>query len=451
MKNTCKDLTEGNIFKQLISFSIPVFLSNLIQSLYHITDMIIVGHFTGTSGLAAISNAIMLCFTINAFCIGITSGGSVLVAQYAGAKDDISRRESTYALFFVSLTTALLIASAGLIFNETIVKAMNAPEDIINDICAYMRIIYCGTLFIFIYNAVCSVLRALGDSTRPLIFICISAFINVCLDIAFVGKMQLGLKGAAYATVLSQAAAFAVSYTYMQRNRKTSFKLKEVRVKKDKVIKIISVGVPVVMQMLIVNISYLCVAAMLNVYGTVIAAAAGIGLRVNTLGAQFCWAMGQAVTVISGQSLGAGKMVRAAEIVKKGLFLSLVSAFLTLVFIQIFAGKIVLLFGAGSDEVVEKAVLYLRICCSINSLAYNAMYIYDSFAIGAGKSYIAMINSILEAAVIRLSLSWLFGSVLAYGFIGICLGQLLSPFVPAAIGMIFFYKKGWMKKSNSLI
>ena len=217
-------------------------------------------------------------------------------------------------------------------------------------------------------------------------------------------------------------------------------------IKPDKLTGILKVGLPTAMQMIVVNISYLLITGMLNQFGISVAAAAGVGLKVNTFAGMPCWAIGQAVTAMAGQNIGAKNIERVKETTKTGIFLNIVITFIVIIIVQLLAEPIIMLFDPKSADVLKEGILYLRLCCSVNSLMYAFMYTLDSFAIGVGSANIAMFNALLDAVIVRLPVSWFFAFLLGYGSVGIYLGKALSPVLPAAVGFIYFKRKSWIQK-----
>jgi len=444
---TEQNLTVGHVPTQLIKFAIPLFFANLLQSLYNIVDMLVVGRIVGSIGVAAISNASTLVFIVNAICTGVTLGGTVLIAQYKGANDRKSQKETVGTIYSVTAIVALLITGIGLSIYKPLLDLMGVPPEALQDAYDYMLIIFLGTFFVFGYNATCSILRGFGDSMRPLIFVGIATVINIILDCLFVGPMKMGTVGAAYATVIAQGVSFIISIAYLKRQRFIfDFKLKSFAIKKDKLVSVLKISLPTTIQMTVVNLSYVVLATMLNGYGVTVAAAAGIGLKINTFAGMPCWAVGQAMTTMVGQSMGAGMTDRAEKTGKTGLWLNLLVTFFAVVIVQVFAKQLVTLFAPSNPEVVGAGIQYLRICCFWNSLIYAAMYSFDSFAVGVGSANIAMVDALLDAAFIRLPLCWVLSTVVINGFEGIYWGQALSPIIPAFIGAAYFYSKRWKKK-----
>ena len=445
-----QNLTSGNITKNLVLFALPLLWANLLQSFYSIADMFVVGRTVGQSGLAAVSNASMICFIINSFCLGITMGGTVLIAQLKGAGDRKGQTETVGTLFLVTFIASFVITISGLIFCRPLFILLKVPAAAMQDACAYMKIICCGTIFIFGYHAVCSVMKGLGDSRSPLCFVTVAAAVNVILDLFLVSYLKIGTKGAAYATVFSQGISFVTAVIYLKRrNFVFDFKIRHFAVKADKLAVIMKIGLPAAGQMIIVNISYLLITGMLNNFGTAAAAASGVGLKINTFAGMPCWAVGQAVTAMAGQNIGADNIRRVKKTTLTGLRLNVTVTLLSILIVQIFAEPIIMLFDPSSPEVLESGILYLRMCCGANSLAYAVMYTFDSFAIGIGSSHIAMINALFDAVIVRLPLSWLFAFPLRLGFPGICLGQALSSLLPAIFGFCYFKSSKWERKTSA--
>ena len=444
-----QNLLSGSVPKKLAAFAFPLLLANILQSFYNVVDMLVVGQIVGDTGLAAINNASKLCYIINSICIGMTMGGAVLIAQYKGANDKKGQTETFQALTILSFVSALLVTVIGLIFYQPLFRVLNVPADAYQDACDYMKIICWGTVFVFGYNAVCSVLKGLGDSKSPLYFVGIATIINIVLDILLVGPFGMGTAGAAYATVTAHGISFVISIFYL-RKHKVFFSAdvhKEFTLQMDKLVSILKVGLPTAIQMVVVNTAYLLVTGMLNQFGTSVSASSGVGLQINTFAGMPCWAIGQAVTAMVGQCMGAGEIKRARKVVKIGLLLNISVTLVVVIGVQVFAEQLILLFGSTSAEVINDGVYYLRVCCGVNSLIYAAMYTLDSFAIGVGAANIAMLNALLDAVIVRLPVSWLLAFTLNMGFPGIYYGQALSPILPAIVGFLYFQNKGWERKT----
>lgn len=435
------DLTCGNLRKQLVSLALPMLVSNVLQSMYSMVDMLVVGRVVGDIGLAAISNSAMLCFLLNAFCIGITTGGTVLVAQYKGAKDAHGLSEILSTFFVLSTVMGVLLTGLGLVAIGPLFRVMNIPPEAFPSATAYMQIMCCGTVFVFCYNAAYAVLRGIGDSKTPLLFVLVATVVNVALDCVLV--VPFGIEGVGWASVTAQGVSCAASALYLHRKAlKIGIQPLRIFLHFGKLWSILRIGFPSAVQMILVNLSYLLVTGMLNRYGVAVAAAAGIGLKINTLAAMPCWAVGQAVTILVGQNMGAGRTDRVAQTARIGMGVNLLVTACMSVGIQLFVESLICLFNTN-PEVIRNGILYLRICGSLNFILYAIMFTMDSFATGVGDASFAMINSLVHALFMRLVLSVLLGDVLGYGFPGICVGESISPLASAVLGVLYYRNGKW--------
>lgn len=441
------DLTSGGVTDKLVRFAVPVFLSGILQSLYGIVDVAVVGRIVGSSGLAAVSSASLLFFLIYSLGSGLATGGTILVAQYSGAKDDESRRRAAGTLFSVSAVASAVVMAIVFASYRKGLELMNLPAESVAHAEAYISIVALGTPFVFWYNAASAVLRGAGDSKGPLAFVAVTTVLNLALDLLLVGPLGMGTAGAAIATIFSQAVSFGLAMRYMTR-KGSGLGLAWRYFKPDAAIaiKLIAVGLPFSAQMLALNGSYLLVTGMFNAHGVTVAAAAGVGLKVNTFAAMPCIALGQAITSMTGQCAGAGLRDRAAKTLRAGMLLALGVVACEVAVIQLFARAIVGFFDASPDVVAE-GTRYLRVCSNVNFLAYAVMFSIDSFASGVGDSLFAMANGMLHAIVMRLALSVVLGTVLTYGAFGLYVAEAVSPIVPCVVGATWFFAGKWRKKS----
>lgn len=447
-----QDLTTGSVPKKLVRFALPLLLANLLQSLYSVADMLVVGHIVGKAGLAAVSNASMIGFVVNSLCIGFTMGGAVLIGQYRGAKDEKGQAGAVLALLILSLLAALLITAIGLGAYRPLLRRMGVPGAALKDAQAYMQVLLGGTVFVFGYNGACSILKGLGDAKSPLLFVAVAATVNVALDLLLVGPWGLGTAGAAYATVISQGISLLFALWRVRRMGVFTAMRGAPRMAGGRMLRaLLKLGLPTAAQMAVVNLSYLAVTAMLNQFGVAVAAAAGVGLKVNTFAGMPCWALGQAVTAMAAQNAGAREMGRLRQTLRTGLCLNLAVTACVAALVQAFAEPILALFGPAGPQAAREGVLYLRLCCSVNSLVYAAMYTFDSFSIGVGSPQVAMLDALLDAAVLRLPLCWLLGFSLGYGSGGVYLGQALSPLLPAVVGLAYCRAGRWRKRVEAAL
>lgn len=447
-------LLEGSAPKRLAAFSAPLVAANLLQYVYQFVDMGVVGNVVGEAGLVAISNASAIVFIISAIAIGLMAGCTVAVGNRVGARDEQGQRRAFIASLGVALLGAAAITLAGCAFAKPIFTLMGVPDASLAQTAAYLEVISLGAVGLFLLNAACAFLRAQGDSAGPLAIMAVSAAANVALDLILIAGAGLGVVGAAIATVAAQGAG-AVFALWLARRRYASARSvlrsmcearergKAIAAARD----VLRVGAPMAVQQAVINLSYVLVTAWLNSYGPTIAAASGVGLKISTVAGLPCWGVGQAVSAAVSQSIGAGMPERAVAFARSGCLMSIAVTVGIQIAVQLGAGWLVSLFGDSSRELIDAAVLYLRITCSVNGVFYASMYALDSFALSSGAPKLALANSLIDAFAVRAGLAWLLSAPLGFGFIGIYAAQAAAPVLPALVG--FVYLQLWERRNLS--
>lgn len=438
------DLTTGSVTKQLIYFSLPFLLSNLLQTLYNLVDMIVVGHFVGSVGLSAVSIGGQVSFMLTALCMGFAGGGQILISQQVGAgeKEGISRTIGT--MFTTILAMSLVFTAVGIIFCNFLLTAMNTPAEAMKQASDYMIISSCGMFFIYGYNVVCAILRGMGDSKRPLLFIAIAAVINLVLDLVFVAGMGMESAGSAYATVIGQAVSFIISIAYLYRRKEAlgfDFKLKSFAVDISKLKPLARLGFPLALQICAIMISFAFVNAFINAYGVVASAVTGIGQRLMSLIAIMTQSIGTAGAAMIGQNMGAGKLDRSKKIVYISLALCVGFGLLVCVLCYIFPRQ---LFGFfSSDEAVLAMAPGYMIYLIISFISAALMTPYNEMINGIGFASLGLVIGLIDGVVARIGLSLIFGIALDMGLHGYWLGNALAGFVTLFIAAAYFYTGRW--------
>lgn len=312
-----QDFTSGNVAKQLIVFSTPLFLSNLLQVVYNMVDMIIVGKVAGQAGLSAISigGDITNCLTFLA--MGFSNAGQVIISQYIGARqyERVGKFIGTMSTFLLAM--ALVVTVLGLILRNEILVWMNTPADAWNDAMAYSVTCMLGLLFIYGYNTVSAVMRGMGDSHHPFIFISMAALINIALDILFVVYFKLSAFGAALATVISQMFSFVCAVVFLVKKRgEFGFQIdkKSFIADKNMLADLIKLGVPMAIKQSSIQFSKLFVNSWINSYGITVSAVAGIGNKLNSISNLISNSVNTAGSSMVGQNIGARKYKRVPMI-----------------------------------------------------------------------------------------------------------------------------------------
>lgn len=320
------DLTEGNILFLLLRFTIPLFLSNALQTVYNIVDTIVVGRFVGNAGLSAVSVCGDILNVLTFVAFGLSGAGQVLIAQYTGAgrRDKTSRLIGT--MFSVLFSVAVLFTLVTFLFWKHILAFSNIPPEALTNARDYLLTYSAGLVFQCGYNAVSAILRGMGDSTRPFIFVGAAMLMNIVLNLVFVALWGLGCFGAAFATILSQGFSFIISIVYLYRRREAfgfDFLPRSFIPSKDSLLMLIKLGLPMAIQYGMIQLSRLIVTSWINVYGVSVSAITGIGNKFNSIGFIFSQAISTSTAAMIGQCIGAQKFERVLKSIVAAYVLSI--------------------------------------------------------------------------------------------------------------------------------
>ena len=321
MKNTTAELTEGPIGKQLLKFFFPIMFGTFFQQLYNTIDAIIVGRFVGSNALAAVGGSSgLIVYLIVGFFVGLTSGASVIVSQFFGSGDRKKVSQSIHTIYAFSIIGSIGISIVGYYIAPSLLHLMNTPADIYDDSLLYLRVFLIGIIFIFIYNTGSSLLRALGDSKRPLIYLIICCIVNILLDFVFVVFFHMGVFGVAIATLIAQAiSSVLVTITLLRAKELCDFSLREIRIDWDTLKTQLYIGFPGGVQTSMYSLSNMILQTAVNTIGTDAAAAWTAVGKMDAIYWMIGGSLGTALTTFVGQNYGAGKMDRIKRSVNIGL------------------------------------------------------------------------------------------------------------------------------------
>ena len=444
-----KDFTQGNITSQLIVFAWPLFLSNLLQVVYNMVDMVVVGHTLGKVGISAVAVGGDVSAFLTFIAMGFSNAGQVLIARYIGAgqKEKLGRFVGTMSGFL--LTCSLVISAAALIFRNGILQLMNTPAESFTGALSYSVICAIGLIFIYGYNIVSAVLRGMGDSKHPFVFISIAAILNLLLDLVFVVGLHMGAGGAALATVISQAISFISCAIFLLRNRERfSLKLSGrdfIRWDREMLGDLVKLGTPMAIKTASIQISKLFVNSWINSYGIAVSAFAGIANKISSIANLISAAMNTAGSTMVGQNIAAGKFDRVKKILLTLAAITLTVAAVISACFCLFPRQIFGLFtDAGDTDVLAIADRYLPIAVLL--FFGSAMRaIMNALINGSGNYKINFVTAILDGVVMRIGLALLFGLALDMKHYGFWLGDALAGFTPFWIGLVFYLTGRWKR------
>lgn len=329
-------IIEGVIWKQLLLFFFPIVLGTFFQQFYNTIDTVIVGRFVGKAALASVGgSASQIINLVVGFFTGLASGASVIISQFYGAEDKRSLQESLHTAYAFSIIGSVLITAAGMLLAPAMLRWMNTPSELMEQSTLYLRIYFGGILFVFIYNVGSSILRAIGDSRRPLYYLIICSVINIILDVVMVLGFHLGIAGVAIATVIAQAvSAILVTYTLMTSNDLMRLHLKRIRLHGTVLRSQLRIGLPGGFQTIMYSISNIVIQAALNDYGTDTMAAWAAYGKLDAIFWMISGAFGIAITTFVGQNYGAGKYIRIKKSVRVCMGIDFIASVILVVFLM---------------------------------------------------------------------------------------------------------------------
>ncbi|MBQ6809341.1 MAG: MATE family efflux transporter [Clostridia bacterium] len=440
--NFGSDLTGGNVAKQLLKFCIPFLLSNLLQALYNIADMFIVGQFDGPAGISGVSNGGQVTLLIINFVAGLAVGATVLVAQHVGAKRHEDAQKAVATVFTLMAVSGIAISIIMAFLSEPIMRLIQTPEESFKEALDYVRICSYGIVFTFLYNAISGVMRGLGDSKHPLIFVAIACVVNIVLDLILIGGFKMSAAGAAWATIASQAISVIISVVYLKKSGfMFDFKLKSFKIHRKTLSKILKIGFPSAIQNVVTSLSFMVITILVNGYGVDASAAAGIAGKFNSVAILPIIAMSMSVASMAGQNIGARLYDRALDTMKTSIKISFVIGGIIFLFVQLFPGLVISIFD-NSEAVVAYGVQYIR-AFSFDYIIVPIVFSVNGLLNGAGHTTFSLFNGMLSAVLLRAPFAILLGEVFDLGMLGIGLGGPIASLGSAIIGIIYVKSGRW--------
>ncbi len=441
-KSMRKDLTEGSVPKLLLTFAAPLFVSNALQAVYNIVDMIVVGQVIGGSGMSAVSTGGNILHLLTFVAMGFSSAGQVIIAREVGMRNNDAVKKTIGTLFTLLFAIALVISVGCYVFRDPLLQVVNTPAEAYQYTMDYTVICILGLIFIYGYNVVSAIMRGMGDSKRPFMFVAIAAVINIVLDIVFVAFLNMEVAGAAWATVIGQSFSFIFAMGYLYRHKEGfDFAPKSFIPDGKAMEKIVALGVPMALQSAAISISQTVVAAWVNSFGLIASAIAGIIGKLNMMMGILSNSITTAAASMVGQNLGARKYDRIPKILAWGSGSALFLAVIAAVIVKMHPETIFGLFTSDAAVLAEASVIILPVILNFIGAATRCF----AFGIinGSGNSKLNLCVAILDGMIARIGLAYLLGWVFAMGPKGFWLGDALAGFMPMVIGGTYYLLGGW--------
>lgn len=428
MKKTSLDLTQGSITKQIILFALPILLSQVFQNLYNSVDSLIVGNFLGTTALAAVTSCADISQLLVGFFTGLSAGAGVLFARYFGMKNYERLHDAISTSLIFSFIIGITMMAVGICIADVLLNIVACPADVYDEAIIYLRVYLVGLLFTSLYNVASGVLRSVGDSRNPFIYLVISSILNIILDIIFVVVFKMQVLGVALATIISQLLSVILVY-YQLTHAHDVYRIDLRHLKFDSTMlkEVISLGLPAALQSCLISISNLFVQRYVNLFGSSVMAGVGAAKKIDKFVGLIANSLGMSTATFVSQNIGAKRIDRA----KKGIRITFVLAFIPVAIIgsliYIYANRAISLFIDDKDAIYYGAMMIqtmmpLYYSQSINQIMLNTLR-------GFGKSFVAMILSLLGMIGIRqlfLAISFSIERNVNHVFLGYPIGWIFS-------------------------
>jgi putative MATE family efflux protein len=449
-----KDLTVGSVPKHLLHFSIPMLLANMMQSGYSIINMIWVGNIVGENGLGATAVSFPVMFILIGLAAGLTMATSVLVAQFYGAKNFERLKRVVDTSFAICIVLSVILTIVLISLSDFLLKLMDTPPEIFSISSMYLKISLGGVILLYFMFTITSILRGIGDTMTPLLFMGISVIANAILDpfliIGLWGLPKMGLNGAAWASIISQGFGLILCIIYLNRkNHLLSFGLHRLAFDKHIAWLIFKIGCPSMVQQSLISIGQVFVTTYVNYFGAAAIAAFGAATRIDMVATLPALAIGMAATALTGQNLGAGKPERIKEIFKWALLMGMIiSGFFSILAISF--PRLILSMFIHHEPVLNIGIQYLRIVAPCYFL-FALLFVSSGIVNGAGQTMVTMIVSLVSLYAVRVPLAAFLSRHTALGVTGVWIAMAAGFAVTASVNYFYYLSGGWKKTAGKIL
>ncbi|MDD7113553.1 MAG: MATE family efflux transporter [Lachnospiraceae bacterium] len=447
MSKTENKLTEGAVTKTLIVFSLPFIGSFLLQALYSVVDLLIVSHFAGTYSISGLNIVAQLTDMVLGFAIGFLSGATVLIAQYLGAgkKEDMLKTIQTSFTFILIL--GVIVTGIMLVLVHPVLNLLQTPTESYQEAYRYYVVVMAGVIFIFMYNAIASILRGMGDSKHPMLFVLIATVSNIILDLVFVGRFQMGAGGAALATVIAQALSVFISVIYLKKiDFPFDFRLSSFRIDRKTLRNLMRLGIPSAFQDTILNVSLVFLIGMANILGVYASAAVGIAAKINVIFILPNVALHSSLATIVGQNVGAGKLERGVKTARLEFLISAGYSLVICVIMWFFSKELLQIF-TNDPNTLQVGAQYFKGHCWDYFVVMPLAYCLGGLYIGTGHTMYVAIANLCGAVISRMPLAYVLSQLASFGVLGIGIAYPISTTVTVAVYLIFLFMGKWKEST----
>lgn len=438
------DFTEGSVPKQMIIFAVPLFFSNMLQAVYNMVDMVVVGQVIGRNGISAVSIGGDILSFLTFLAMGFSNAGQVIIAQHIGAGKKERIGPIIGNLFSFLLMSAAAMTVICFLFRKQMLLAMNTPAEAWDYALSYVTTCIVGLIFIYGYNAISAILRGLGDSRHPFIFVAVAAVINLVLDILFIAVFHMAAFGAALATVIGQGVSFVWGLIFIiVRRRELGISIDRGCFRfDDSIIKtLVGLGMPMAIKSGAVIFSKLFVDAWINSYGVVASSASGIESKLNIISNLFTNAINMGASSMIGQNIGAEKYDRVPKIMKTAFGINMCIGLLLSALLAVFPLQVFGIFTADAD--VIKACMLMIPLMALIFIGGALRSPNNGLIDGSGNYYLNFVVALLDGIVNRIGFALLFGVAMGMGWLGFLYGDAVAGFTPFLVGGIYFISGKW--------
>lgn len=448
-KQSPMNLLDGSISKNLLRLVVPMLLANFLSFIYNIVDTIWIGRIVGREGLAVSAITFPVALVLIAFGLGIGTAVNILAGQYVGAKENKILGYFSCVAYTVVLFLSIILVATTFVASETILKLLNTPDDILKQCVVYFKIVVFRYPFFFYYMVIASLLRSMGDTKSPIIFLGISSFVNIILDpllmLGFWIVPAMGIYGAAAATAFSQFLSVAISVIYLKRKKNVIMENPFKLIFDMPVIKkILKIGLPYSTSQLVISISWMILISIINTFGDTVSAAVGAASKIEGITYMFLTSLVSAIATMSSQAIGADRLGEIKYIFAAGLRLCILISSIVALITVLFADSIIAMFIQDAPVIEEARYFIYFVMPSLVFL--SVAYCCNAIANSAGKTTMVMLFSFISLLIVRPTFAYILSN--NFGVFGVWASMVIATIVNAIISLSYYKSKRWVKNSK---